>query len=608
MPWKAGDVERHIKGLSTKQAAAWLKIANSTRDRCVEGGGDEKDCDAQAIRVANAAAKNVKEADVYMWEGIIAKLKEAGMNKEAIESLTLVALPSVLARLTEAEWDVAYINDLPDSAFLYVGPGGEKDEDGKTVPRSLRYFPVYDSEGSLNLPHLRNALARIPQSSLDKAAKDKATAKAQALAKKNLPTYKEAGDESHEELRRQLGLALRDRMGLGSASEGPWVRDVYDDYLIYDFGGKTYQLDYSEDANGKITVGDPTEVVARTVYEPVAESIGGDVIPLSEQAVAKDGTAEIKIIQPGWGSSGFYSKEMLRRDASIYKPGLHMYWDHPTESEDRERPERSLRDLAGELISTGAFREDGPRGPGVYAKAKVFGPYREAIEELAPHIGVSHRALGKAVSGEAEGRKGPIIEKLVAAKSVDYITTPGAGGQVVQLFESARDRAREEDRESDKGKVEMEEAKRMEEEKVKELEEAKTGLEREKTELAEENARLKESAILREARDTAVEKVGASDLPEITRARLVETLVRSPAIKEGKLDREEYEKDIEEAIKSESDYIAKITGSGEIRGMGAGGDDSGKAKLKESFKATFIREGRSDEEAERMAEIAAQGR
>lgn len=64
----------------------------------------------------------------------------------------------------KAVWTTRYINDLPDDAFLYIEPGGEKDEEGKTVPRSLRHFPYKDANGKVDLPHLRNAIARIPQS------------------------------------------------------------------------------------------------------------------------------------------------------------------------------------------------------------------------------------------------------------------------------------------------------------------------------------------------------------------------------------------------------------------------------------------------------------
>jgi HK97 family phage prohead protease len=80
-----------------------------------------------------------------------------------------------------AEWTTAYVNNLPDSAFLYIAPGGQKDADGKTVPRSLRFFPYKEASGKVDLPHLRNALARIPQSSLSQAIKTRVTAKAQGI-------------------------------------------------------------------------------------------------------------------------------------------------------------------------------------------------------------------------------------------------------------------------------------------------------------------------------------------------------------------------------------------------------------------------------------------
>ncbi len=64
----------------------------------------------------------------------------------------------------KAEWDTAYMNDLPDSAFLFVEEGGQKDAEGKTTPRSKRHFPVKDKAGKVDLPHVRNAIARIPQS------------------------------------------------------------------------------------------------------------------------------------------------------------------------------------------------------------------------------------------------------------------------------------------------------------------------------------------------------------------------------------------------------------------------------------------------------------
>ncbi|MBD3268490.1 hypothetical protein GF373_17620 [bacterium] len=64
----------------------------------------------------------------------------------------------------KAKWSTAYVNDLPDAAFLYIEPDGEKDDKGKTKSRSLRHLPYKDKDGAIDLPHLRNAISRLGQS------------------------------------------------------------------------------------------------------------------------------------------------------------------------------------------------------------------------------------------------------------------------------------------------------------------------------------------------------------------------------------------------------------------------------------------------------------
>ena len=73
-----------------------------------------------------------------------------------------------------ATMTAASINDLPDDAFAYIEPGGKKDSSGRTVPRSLRHFPVHDAA------HTRDALSRAPQSPFG----DRAMPKIRAAAKK----------------------------------------------------------------------------------------------------------------------------------------------------------------------------------------------------------------------------------------------------------------------------------------------------------------------------------------------------------------------------------------------------------------------------------------
>ena len=70
------------------------------------------------------------------------------------------------------------INDLPDSDFAYIEPGGSKDESGRTVPRSLRHLPIMDCA------HVKNALARLSQTKISADAKASALKKIKAAAKK----------------------------------------------------------------------------------------------------------------------------------------------------------------------------------------------------------------------------------------------------------------------------------------------------------------------------------------------------------------------------------------------------------------------------------------
>jgi cell division protein FtsB len=313
--------------------------------------------------------------------------------------------------------------------------------------------------------------------------------------------------------------------------------------------------------------------------EPITEAteMVSECIPLLEKAVRQDGTIPIKVIAPGWGSSGFYSADVLKRDGpKVFVKGLHTYWDHPTKTEEAERPERSLRDLAGVLATTAEYREDGAAGPGLYSDVAVSDAFRPGVEALAPHIGMSIRALGKAKEGEAEGRKGSIVEEIVGAKSVDFVTAAGAGGQILQLFESARQQVgpRKE------SQVDEKEAKRLTDENAA---------------LKEQLARLNEAALLVEARGFVTRTLPA-DLPEPTKARLVESLSKAPVVKDGKLDEAAYKTVVEAAAKAERDYLATVTGSGAIRGMGGHPEDPArdKAALKEALLRTGLTEAQAD--------------
>ena len=52
---------------------------------------------------------------------------------------------------------------LPDAAFLYVAPGGQLDDEGKTVPRGFRHFRYRDGDGAIDAALLRDAVREIPE-------------------------------------------------------------------------------------------------------------------------------------------------------------------------------------------------------------------------------------------------------------------------------------------------------------------------------------------------------------------------------------------------------------------------------------------------------------
>jgi hypothetical protein len=452
---------------------------------------------------------------------------------------------------------------------------------------------------------------------------------------------------------------------------------------------------------------------------------------LAGKFIGPDGNALVKIISPGWGSSGFYSKEMLRRDSpKVYIPATHMHIDHPTGNEEKGRPERSLQTLAGVITEKARYLEDGPRGSGVYAEARVFSPFRNFLNEMAPFIGVSHRALGRAKAGEAEGKQGKIIESLDKCLSVDFVTLPGAGGSLVQMYESwtpEKDEAvtmealetlfqeqggcrlaltdltdkswgdltgSEKDQirghfayddggdtfgalhlpykgadgavkpdcvraalaaiggartgsamsvpASVKSKLEgilaklnkesemdpkdltlktlqevrpdliaahkesvLAELKTFEADKGKDAEHQKALAENKA--LKEEVARLTEARILQEAAVLTGVELQKTQLPEVTKARILEKVPKTAKIKEGKLDTEALKGVLETTIKAESEYAQKISEAGKIRGFG-GGTPEDKKVLQESFEATYLAQGMTAEKAKTMAAIAAAGR
>ena len=135
------------------------------------------------------------------------------------------------------------------------------------------------------------------------------------------------------------------------------------------------------------------------------------------------------------GSTGFYPAAVLERDgASAFPAGTHIYYDHPSESEQWERPERSVRDLVGIMLEAATYEAAAPEGAGLYAQVQFFPDAKEQIAAMAQHTGMSIRAAGTL----EETDTGTVITSILRGVSVDIVTHAGAGGRLVEMTEAAK--------------------------------------------------------------------------------------------------------------------------------------------------------------------------
>lgn len=139
------------------------------------------------------------------------------------------------------------------------------------------------------------------------------------------------------------------------------------------------------------------------------------------------GRYRIRIIAPGRGSTGMYTAPNLAESAPLFVPGTHMFFDHQTMTEDWERPERSVRDLAGVFESAAEIMPDGS----LEADIKVYPSVNGIIRERWADIGVS-------INGWSVEEIGPdgVVPPLAGIQSVDFVTRAGAKGAVLEVLES----------------------------------------------------------------------------------------------------------------------------------------------------------------------------
>lgn len=210
---------------------------------------------------------------------------------------------------------------------------------------------------------------------------------------------------------------------------------------------------------------------------------------------------------------------------------------------------------------------------------------------LLETMGVSINAIGTAVKGKIEGKTTMIVEKLVRARSVDFVTEAGAGGMVT-MYEAIADvdidlmdvdglRERRPDLVTElesniRNQVTTEVKARMEiEERVKELEGQVESLTTERDDAVNKLSEVEKAKAKAEAQAIITEALGKAELPEKAKERL------SERFKEA-----ETADGIQEAIQSEAEYVAALTEKGKVKDLGLTHEEpegKSKEKLEEAF-------------------------
>ncbi len=144
------DIKQKIADLSVQREDFWNQMYPQPEPEQILSDEERADLQSQI---------DVIDAEIKALEIALAELIAGQVGETLGEGYTV----NLEVKLKEAEWDTEYINDLPDECFAYIEEGGEKDEEGKTKPRSLRHLPFKNAQGNIDHDHLVNALARVKQ-------------------------------------------------------------------------------------------------------------------------------------------------------------------------------------------------------------------------------------------------------------------------------------------------------------------------------------------------------------------------------------------------------------------------------------------------------------
>jgi len=351
--------------------------------------------------------------------------------------------------------------------------------------------------------------------------------------------------------------------------------------------------------NGSADDDIPKWVKETLMRDYIHESIEIPLAEVTAENIAK-GILPIRILQPGFNATKgrHYGVNAVSDTKKIFE-GAKQYANHATKTEEKERPERDIRDWVSTVENVHVSPKDGCS----YGNARIHaGWFKDMVQGLYEagtlnKLGVSINSVGKGSRQKIDGVETFAVEGLIdyPFKSVDFVTEAGAGGQaglhesvqivdaylmdLTKLKETRPDLIKEIETEI---KAEYDNKNKVEVKKTMETNEALDKLTKDNEALVKESAELKAKIAEEkkgkakiEAQAAIKEAVNKSTLPEVAKAKLIEQFKEA-----------EKADGVDVAIKTESDYLAKLTEAGKVKGLGVSQSDSDASikALKESAK------------------------
>jgi hypothetical protein len=398
------------------------------------------------------------------------------------------------------------------------------------------------------------------------------------------------------------------------------ILDFFPQQVVYSMNGGMFQCDWVIDADGDVKLGTP--IAVETSYTPVESSetresfrvMACNALPLQESAYdAASGKLKITIIKPGLNKSKarFYPAETLKRDFHVFE-GAKMFADHQSDKEAKDKPEGSVNNWVASLKNVHA-ESDGTLAGDAFVIDPPFKAKLDALNKqgLLHEMGVSIRAIGEASEQEREGVTTNVVESLIAARSVDFVTYAGAGGQIEAMESATQDNLNDVDlvteavlRQRRPDLISLVE-KHAQEITMKSVEQQLQESQAQVATLTTANKDL--TTKFEEAQKTAAKATVSAEITKL----LSES--KLPAISQDRVRKQFAEatevKGIAEAIKEEQDYVKQL-GGGKSAPKNLGAADNGttresdttdhKANLEEAFK---LMPGMSDKDAKLAARL-----